>query len=42
MAIADLDDVARGAGVYQRCYACHSVDPNKRVKLQGELTTVAA
>jgi cytochrome c len=28
-------DAVRGERVFQRCYACHSVDPNEKVKLQG-------
>jgi cytochrome c len=28
-------DAARGARVFQRCYACHSVDPNETGQLQG-------
>jgi cytochrome c len=28
-------DAARGARVFQRCFACHSVDPNETAKLQG-------
>jgi cytochrome c len=28
-------DAARGARVFQRCYSCHSVDPNETSKLQG-------
>jgi cytochrome c len=35
MAIAESDDVARGTRVFQRCYACHSVDPNEKAMLQG-------
>ena len=25
----------RGERVFQRCYSCHSVDPNETAKLQG-------
>jgi cytochrome c len=32
---ADRGDAARGARVFQRCYSCHSVDPNETSKLQG-------
>jgi cytochrome c len=28
-------DAARGERAFQRCYACHSVDPNQTAKLQG-------
>jgi cytochrome c2 len=28
-------DKARGERVFQRCFACHSVDPNEKAKLQG-------
>jgi cytochrome c len=35
MATADSGDVARGARVYQRCYSCHTVDPNEQARLQG-------
>jgi cytochrome c len=28
-------DAARGQHVFQRCYACHSVDPNETAQLQG-------
>ena len=28
-------DAARGARVFQRCFACHSVDPNETAQLQG-------
>jgi cytochrome c len=28
-------DAARGERVFQRCYACHSVDPNETAQLQG-------
>jgi cytochrome c len=28
-------DAARGERAFQRCYACHSIDPDERVKLQG-------
>jgi cytochrome c len=27
-------DAARGERVFQRCFACHSVDPNEKSKLQ--------
>jgi cytochrome c len=35
MATADAGDAARGAFVYQRCYSCHTVDPNEQARLQG-------
>jgi cytochrome c len=35
MLTADTGDVVRGARVYQRCYSCHTVDPNEQAKLQG-------
>lgn len=28
-------DAVRGEGIFQRCYACHSVDPHETAKLQG-------
>jgi cytochrome c len=28
-------DAARGERVFQRCYACHSVDPDEAARLQG-------
>ena len=28
-------DAARGERAFQRCYSCHSVDPNEKAKLQG-------
>ena len=28
-------DAVRGAREFQRCYACHSVDPDEKTKLQG-------
>ena len=28
-------DAARGARVFQRCFSCHSVDPNETAQLQG-------
>ena len=31
----DVGDATRGERVFQRCYACHSVDPNETGKLQG-------
>lgn len=34
-ALALDGDAARGERVFQRCYACHSVDPNEKTKLQG-------
>jgi cytochrome c len=34
-ALEEGGDAGRGARVYQRCYACHSVDPSETVKLQG-------
>jgi cytochrome c len=32
---AEMGDIARGARVYQRCYSCHTVDPNETARLQG-------
>jgi cytochrome c len=32
---ADNGDAARGERVFQRCFACHSVDPGETAKLQG-------
>jgi hypothetical protein len=32
---AEAGDAARGERVFQRCYSCHSVDPNEAAKLQG-------
>ena len=34
-ALALDGDAARGERVFQRCYACHSVDPSEKAKLQG-------
>src|SRR5262245_32637349 len=34
-ACAAEGDPARGARVFQRCYACHSVDANETAQLQG-------
>jgi cytochrome c len=34
-ACAEEGDAARGERVFQRCYACHSIDPNETAKLQG-------
>jgi cytochrome c len=31
----DPGDSVRGERAFQRCYACHSVDPNEKAKLQG-------
>jgi cytochrome c len=31
----DAGDAVRGERAFQRCYACHSVDPNEMGKLQG-------
>ena len=28
-------DAVRGARVFQRCYSCHSIDPNQTAQLQG-------
>ena len=28
-------DAGRGGRAFQRCYSCHSVDPNEKAKLQG-------
>ena len=35
IATAETGDVVRGARVYQRCYSCHTVDPNEQARLQG-------
>lgn len=35
VAHAEEGDAARGERVFQRCYACHSVEPQERAKLQG-------
>jgi cytochrome c len=32
---AEAGDAARGERAFQRCYSCHSVDPNETAKLQG-------
>jgi cytochrome c len=32
---AEPGDAARGERAFQRCYACHSVDPKETAKLQG-------
>ena len=32
---AEAGDAARGERAFQRCYSCHSVDPNEAAKLQG-------
>jgi cytochrome c len=32
---AEPGDAARGERAFQRCYACHSVDPNEKASLQG-------
>jgi cytochrome c len=32
---AEAGDAARGEQIFQRCYACHSVDPNEAAALQG-------
>jgi cytochrome c len=34
-ACAQEGDWVRGERVFQRCYACHSLDPHERAKLQG-------
>jgi cytochrome c len=34
-AIAETGDAARGERAFQRCFACHSVDPAEKTKLQG-------
>jgi cytochrome c len=34
-ALKEGGDTGRGARVFQRCYACHSVDPKEAVRLQG-------
>jgi cytochrome c len=31
----ETGDSTRGERVFQRCFACHSVDPNEKSKLQG-------
>ena len=32
---AEPGDAARGERAFQRCYACHSVDPHEAARLQG-------
>ena len=32
---AEAGDAGRGEPAFQRCYSCHSVDPNETAKLQG-------
>jgi cytochrome c len=32
---AEPGDAARGERVFQRCYACHSIDPQEAARLQG-------
>jgi cytochrome c len=32
---AESGDAARGEKAFQRCYACHSVNPDETAKLQG-------
>ena len=32
---AEAGDPGRGERAFQRCYSCHSVDPNETAKLQG-------
>jgi cytochrome c2 len=32
---ASEGDAVRGERAFQRCYACHSVEPNETAKLQG-------
>jgi cytochrome c len=34
-AFAVTGDAVRGERSFQRCFSCHSVDPNERAKLQG-------
>ena len=31
----EVGNAARGERAFQRCYACHSVDPDEKAKLQG-------
>jgi cytochrome c len=31
----DAGNTVRGERVFQRCYSCHSVDPEEKAKLQG-------
>lgn len=33
--LADVGDAIRGERVFQRCFSCHSVDPDEKAKLQG-------
>ena len=33
--LAEEGDAGRGERAFQRCFACHSVDPNEPAKLQG-------
>jgi cytochrome c len=35
VAYAVEGDAARGERAFQRCYSCHSVDPNDTARLQG-------
>jgi cytochrome c len=32
---AEAGDAGRGERTFQRCFSCHSVDPNEMAKLQG-------
>ena len=32
---AEAGDPGRGERAFQRCYSCHSVDPNEAAKLEG-------
>jgi len=32
---ADEGNATRGERVFQRCFSCHSVDPNEKARLQG-------
>src|SRR5215470_14005036 len=32
---AEAGDAGRGERTFQRCFSCHSVDPNETAKLQG-------
>jgi cytochrome c len=32
---ADAGNAVRGERVFQRCFSCHSVDPDEKAKLQG-------
>lgn len=33
--VAEIEDTSRGERAFQKCYACHSVDPGETARLQG-------